>query len=321
MPPFKRIAAYAPPGAALLALGIVSAVFKERPGIAGFSLALCSDQAGPLRTDIGTTVQVEHDLAALEAADLVLVLPGEDCRADPSGAVTAALRAAHERGAIVAAHCVGVFPLAHAGLLDGLDATTHWQHAAELAADHPRVKVRPQALYIDNGSVVTGAGAAAGVDLYLHLIRREHGAATANAIARLLVVPPHRDGGQQQFMTTPVPATPGGDRLAGVIGWARANLHEDLPVDTLAARALMSRRTFVRHFKTVTGATPHAWLLTQRMSQAEELLEATDLPIEQIAGHVGYRNPAVFRDQFAARHGVPPRDYRRTFSRGTRQEK
>ena len=320
MPPFQRVAAYAPPGAVLLALGIVSAVFKERPGIADFSLILCSDQAGPLRTDIGTTVQVEHDLAALETADLVLVLPGDDYRTNPSGAVTAALRAAHERGAIVAAHCLGVFLLAHAGLLDGLDATTHWQHAAELAADHPRVNVRPQALYIDNGSVVTGAGAAAGVDLYLHLIRREHGAATANAIARLLVVPPHRDGGQQQFMTAPVPATPDGDRLAGVIGWARANLHEDLPVDTLAARALMSRRTFVRHFKTVTGATPHAWLLTQRMSQAEELLEATDLPIEQIAGHVGYRNPAVFRDQFAARHGVPPRDYRRTFSRGTRQE-
>jgi transcriptional regulator GlxA family with amidase domain len=263
-------------------------------------------------------VQVEHGLGALETADLVLVLPGENCRTNPSEAAIMALRAAHARGAIVAAHCVGVFLLAHAGLLDGREATTHWQHVGELAADHPRVKVRPQALYVDNGSVVTGAGAAAGVDLYLHLVRREHGAALANAIARILVVPPHRDGGQQQFITAPVAATPDGDRLADVIGWARANLHADLPVETLAARALMSRRSFVRHFKAATGATPHAWLVTQRMNLAEELLEATDLPVERIAEQVGYRNAAVFRDQFVLRRGVPPRDYRRTFSRGTR---
>jgi transcriptional regulator GlxA family with amidase domain len=315
MPIFRRIAAYAPPGAVLLGLGIASSIFQRRPAIADFSFVLCSDLAGPLRTDIGTTLQVEHDLAALETADLVLVLPGENCRTNPSGAAVTALRAAHERGAIVAAHCVGVFLLAHSGLLEGLEATTHWQHAAELAADHPRVKVRPHALYVDNGSVVTGAGAAAGVDLYLHLIRREHGAAVANAIARIMVVPPHRDGGQQQFIVAPVPATPDGDRLADVIGWAHANLHEDLPVDTLAARALMSRRSFLRHFKAATGATPHAWLLTQRMHRAEELLEATDLPIERIAEQVGYHNPAVFRDQFVLRRGVPPRDYRRAFSR------
>jgi len=318
MPAFLSIAAYAPPGAVLLGLGIASSIFQRRPAVADFSFVLCSDLAGPLHTDIGTTVQVEHDLAAIETADLVLVLPGENCRTNPSGAAITALRAAHERGAIVAAHCVGVFLLAHTGLLDGLEATTHWQHADELAADHPLVTVRRQALYIDHGSIVTGAGAAAGVDLYLHLIRREHGAAMANAIARIMVVPPHRDGGQQQFMTSPVAATPDGDRMAGVIGWARANLHEDLPVGALAARALMSRRSFVRHFRTATGTTPHAWLLTQRMNRAEELLEATDLPIEQIAQQVGYRNPAVFRDQFALRRGVPPRDYRRTFSRSTR---
>jgi transcriptional regulator GlxA family with amidase domain len=131
-------------------------------------------------------------------------------------------------------------------------------------------------------------------------------------------VPPHRDGGQQQFIAQPVPATPDGDRLTDAIGWARANLHEDLPVHTLAARALISRRSFVRHFKAATGTTPHAWLLALRMMRAAELLEATDLRIEQIAEQVGYRNPAVFRDQFVLRRGVPPRDYRRTFSRGTR---
>jgi transcriptional regulator GlxA family with amidase domain len=318
MPPFRRVVAYAPPGTQLLSLGIAASVFRPPPALANLTFTMCSDRAGPLRTDIGTTMQVEHDLRALETADVVLVLPGENCRTNPPEAAMAALRAAHKRGAIVAAHCVGVFLLAHAGLLDGVEATTHWQHAGELAADHPLVKVRPDALYIDNGRVVTGAGAAAGVDMYLHLIRREHGAAVANGIARLMVIPPHRDGGQQQFIAAPVPATPDGDRLAGVIGWARANLHADLPVDTLAARALMSRRSFVRHFKAATGATPHAWLMTQRMTRAEELLETTDLPIEQVAEQVGYRNPAVFRDQFVLRRGVPPRDYRRTFSRTAR---
>jgi transcriptional regulator GlxA family with amidase domain len=318
MSPFRRVVAYAPPGTQLLSIGIAASVFRPPVAIAEFAFTVCSDRAGPLRTDLGPTVQVEHDLTAIETADLVLVMPGENCRTNPSATAIAALRAARDRGAIVAAHCVGVFLLAHAGLLDGLEATTHWQHAGELADDHPRVKVRPEALYVDNDSVVTGAGAAAGIDMYLYLISREHGAAVANAIARFMVVPPHRDGGQQQFITAPLPATADGDRLADVIGWARANLHADLPVDTLAARALMSRRSFVRHFKAATGATPHSWLMAQRMNRAEELLEATDLPIDQIAERVGYRNPAAFRDQFVLRRGVPPRDYRRTFSRTTR---
>jgi transcriptional regulator GlxA family with amidase domain len=149
----------------------------------------------------------------------------------------------------------------------------------------------------------------------LHLIRREHGAALANSIARILVIPPHRDGGQQQFITAPVPDDDGGDRLVGVIAWAQANLDRSLSLDELAARALMSRRSFVRHFKAATGATPHAWLLSQRLHRAEELLETTDLPIEQVADRVGYRSAAVFREQFAHRRGVAPRDYRRTFTR------
>jgi transcriptional regulator GlxA family with amidase domain len=319
--PFRRVVVYAPPGTQLLSLGIAASVYRAPAEIADFTFTVCADHAGPLRTDIGTTIEIRHDLGALKKADLVLVLPGEDCREVSSEAAIAAVRAAHARGAIVAAHCVGVYLLAEAGLLDGLEATTHWLDAGKLAADHPRVKVRPEALYIDEGSIVTGAGASAGVDMYLHLIRREHGAAVANAIARLMVVPPHRDGGQQQFITAPVPATPDGDRLAGVIGWARANLRENLSVDALADRALMSRRSFVRQFKAATGTTPHAWLLTQRMSRAEELLEATDLPIEQIAGQVGYRSPAVFREQFVLRRGVPPRDYRRTFTRMTDQHR
>jgi transcriptional regulator GlxA family with amidase domain len=229
--------------------------------------------------------------------------------------VLIALRAAHRRGATVAAHCLGVFTLAATGLLDGVEVTTHWQHADELAVRHPAIVVRPEALYIDQGSIVTGAGAAAGMDMYLHLLRRDHGAALTNTIARLLVTPPHRDGGQQQFITAPVPADGTGERLADVIAWARANLERPLPVDELAARALMSRRSFIRHFKAATGASPHAWLLAQRLNLAEELLETTDRSIEQIACHVGYRSAAVFREQFTLRRGVTPRDYRRTFSR------
>jgi transcriptional regulator GlxA family with amidase domain len=175
-----------------------------------------------------------------------------------------------------------------------------------------------RALYLDQGNVVTGAGAAAGIDMCLHLIRRDHGAALANSIARILVAPPHRDGGQQQFITAPIAVSGDGDRLADVIAWARANLDRQLSLDELAARALMSRRSFVRHFKAATGTTPHAWLLSQRLSQAEELLEATTLSVEQIAERVGYRSAAVFREQFAARRGLAPRDYRRTFSHSTR---
>ena len=312
---FQRVAAYAPAGAAALGLGMASAVFRPRPGATEFDFAVCADRRGPLTTDLGVPVLVEHDVALLSRADLVLVLPGADHTEPPALHVLAALRAAHRRGATVAAHCLGVFPLAAAGLLDGHDATTHWQHAGALAARHPAVTVRPEALYVDQGRIVTGAGAAAGMDMYLHLVRRDHGAAVANAIARLLLVPPHRDGGQRQYISTPVPADSDSERLAGVLAWARANLHENPPVDALAARALMSRRSFIRHFKAATGATPHAWLLTQRLNLAEELLETTALSMEEIADRIGYRSAAVLREQFTLRRGVAPRDYRRTFTR------
>jgi transcriptional regulator GlxA family with amidase domain len=311
---FRRVAAYAPAGVNGLGLGLAAAVFQHRPGLTGFDFGVCADRAGPLSTDLGVPVLVDHGPELLAEADLVLVLPGTRIE-PPPGPVRTAIRTAHARGAVVAAHCLGVFPLAATGLLDGLEVTTHWQYADELVARYPAVRVRPEALYLDQGTVVTGAGAAAGLDMCLHLIRRHHGAALANALARILVTPPHRDGGQQQFVTAPVTTGEGGDRLAEVIAWARANLDRELSVDELAARALMSRRSFLRHFRAATGATPHAWLVGQRLGSAEELLEATDLPVERIAERVGYRSAAVFRAQFTARRGVGPRDYRRTFSR------
>jgi transcriptional regulator GlxA family with amidase domain len=313
MSPFRRVVAYVPPAAAGLGLGMVSAVFRPREGMTCFDFALCSERPGPVPTDLGIPVLVEHGLDLMSRADLVLVLPGENPAADPPEPTLKALQHVHRRGATVAAHCLGVFLPAAAGLLDGLEVTTHWQHADALAALHPELSVRPESLYIDNGDLVTGAGAAAGIDMYLHLVRREHGAALANAIARVLVVPPHRDGGQQQYISAPVPADGDTSRLADVIAWARTNLHQPLTIESLTARALMSRRSFIRHFKAATGATPHAWLLTQRLNLAEELLETTDLPIEQIAERVGYSSAAVLRQQFTLRRGIAPRDYRRTF--------
>ncbi|MFI9437332.1 MULTISPECIES: GlxA family transcriptional regulator [Streptosporangium] len=306
---FRSVAAYAPQGVTALGLGIVNEIFC-RPG---FDFALCAERPGMLRTDLGLPLPVEHGLDRLADADLILALPGVEFRADPAQAVLAALRAAYGRGAMIAAHCVGVFLPAAAGLLDGLEATTHWRFAADLAARHPAVRVRPESLYVDQGRLVTGAGALAGVDLCLYLIRREYGAAHANAIARDLVTVPYRSGGQLQYLPAPVPAGADDVRLSEVIAWARANLGRRLSVDDLAARALMSRRSFARRFKAATGATPHAWLLTQRLNLAEELLETTDLPVESIAHQVGYAGAAVFREQFALRRGVPPRDYRRAF--------
>jgi transcriptional regulator GlxA family with amidase domain len=311
---FHRVAAYIPAGAAALGLGMASAAFRQRPGGPRFDFAVCADRRGPVMTDLGVPVVADHDIALLARADLVLVLPGaQDAEEPPTGVLTA-LRQARARGAIVAAHCLGVFTVAAAGLLDGHAATTHWRHADELAARYPRIAVHAEHLYIDHDKIVTGAGAAAGMDMYLHLIRRDHGAAHANAIARLLVVPPHREGGQQQYVEAPVATGEDAERLADALAWARAHLHERLTINMLATRALMSRRSFIRHFEAATGATPHAWLRGQRLNLAEELLETTGLTTEQIAQQTGYSSAAALRQQFVQRRGVPPRDYRRAFT-------
>ncbi|WP_328911084.1 helix-turn-helix domain-containing protein [Streptomyces sp. NBC_00234] len=316
MPPFVSVAAYASPGVGMLGAGIVSEVFDARgPDLPRFDFALCTDRPGRIRSDVGLPIVAEHGLDRLAEADLVIALPWADFRTPPGPAVLDALTAAHGRGALVAGQCVGAFALAAAGLLDGRRATTHWRFTGLLAERHPDVTVEPDALYIDEGRIVTGAGAAAGFDLCLHLLRREYGAATANAIARDLVLPSHRDGGQAQYLATPAPEDCQDDRLADVLDWAREHLHESLPVAELARRALMSRRSFARRFAASTGTTPHAWLLGLRLSRAEELLETTDLPVEEIARLVGFGSAAVLRSQFVRRRGVPPRSYRRSFTR------
>ncbi|GAA3220971.1 GlxA family transcriptional regulator [Dactylosporangium siamense] len=315
--PFRKVAVYLHEGTGAFGAGIVSEIFgydRTARGLPGFDFAACTDRPGPVVTDGGLRLLVEHGLDRLAEADLVLVTSWEHFDVEPSPEALAAIRTAYERGATIAGHCTGTYVLAAAGLLDGLRATTHWRWADAFAARFPEVKLVPEVLYVDEGRIVTGAGAAAGVDMCLHLLRREYGAAVANGIARDMVVPPHRDGGQAQYVAAPVPVDCDDERLAEVLGWAREHLHLPLTVEVLAGRALMSQRSFARRFAAATGSTPHAWVLSQRLHRAEELLETVDLPIEEVARQVGFGTAATLREQFVRRRGIPPRAYRRTFA-------
>lgn len=262
----------------------------------------------------GVTMAVPYDLDLVRSADLVIVTDCPDLAAPPPSELADALLAAHARGARVAGLCLGAFVLAATGLLDGRPATTHWQHAAQLARRYPRVHVEPSVLYVDDGDVLTAGGGAAGIDLGLHLVRAAYGAAAANRIARYMVVPPHRPGGQAQYIESPVPEIDAGDPVGATMEWALQRLDQALPVGTLAARADMSRRNYDRRFREITGLTPVAWLNHQRVLRARQLLESTQLSVDQIARECGFATAAGLRPQFRRLVGVPPGTYRRTFS-------
>ncbi|MEV6977465.1 helix-turn-helix domain-containing protein [Kitasatospora sp. NPDC093806] len=280
-----------------------------------YDLTLCGP--GPVRAG-RFLLHPDHGLDRLARAATVIVPGWADVDVDPPAELVDAVRAAHAAGARVASLCTGAFVLAAAGLLDGRRATTHWAHTDALAARHPRVRVDPDVLYVDGGSVLTSAGKAAALDLCLHLVRLDRGSAVANTVARRLVVPPHRDGGQAQFVTTPVPA-PDHHPLADVLPWALARLDQPLTVEDLARRARMSSRHLGRHFRAATGTTPLQWLLTQRIRRAQELLETTGGTIDTIATATGLGTATTLRRHFTRSVGVPPDTYRRTFrSRPTR---
>ncbi|MEV7428906.1 helix-turn-helix domain-containing protein [Nocardioides sp. NPDC092400] len=277
-----------------------------------FDFKVATTRPGRVRGASGFDLHVEHGLDVVAGADLVCVCPKRDYL-EPSPEVAAAVRAAHDRGATVFAHCTGAFVLGEAGLLDGRRCTTHWRHADRLAERFPRAQVDGDVLYVHDGSVITGAGSAAGLDAALHLLRETFGAATAASAARRMVVPPHRDGGQAQFIARAVPDCDA-ETLGPLLTWIVANLGSDLDVETLARRALMSPRTFARRFRAETGATPHAWVTRQRVLRAEQLLEETDRPVEWIAGEVGFGNAATLRHHFTRVRGVSPQRYRRQFA-------
>src|SRR4051794_20816190 len=241
----------------------------------------------------GATLHPAAGLEVLASADTVIVPGVESVRADPAPEVLAALRAAHARGARILSICSGAFALAAAGLLDGRRATTHWRYADVFRARFPHLDLDPDVLYIAEGDVWTSAGSAAGLDLCLHVVRTDHGAAVANAVARRLVVQPHRDGGQAQFIEAPVPADAGDDRIAASLSWALANLAAPLTLQALARQAHMSPRTYLRHFTRATGTSPIRWLLRQRVQASLALLETTDAPVEQIAAMVGFETPVT----------------------------
>jgi AraC family transcriptional activator FtrA len=308
------VAVFAP--APTFELGVACEAFgldRTGAGLPGYDFAVCAETVTPVRTTSGFHLLPSHDLRRLDAAELVLVVGAPPSAAPPPDALGDHLRAAVERGATVASLCTGAFVLAAAGLLDGRRATTHWLHAPALASRYPRVRVEVDRLYVEDGPVVTGAGSAAAIDLCVHLIRRAHGAEVANRVARHLVVAPHRDGGQAQFVEAPVPATATRHDLSDLVEWALAHLDQPLSVDDLAARALMSPRTFARRFRQTTGATPRAWLDRQRLLVAERLLERGDDTVEAIAARCGFGSPDTLRRHFTRSRGVSPDRYRRAF--------
>jgi transcriptional regulator GlxA family with amidase domain len=293
-------------------LALATEVFGTAPaGVPGpwYDVSIC----GPRAVRVGRfLVEPDRGLEGLARADTVIVPALADVDEHPPADLVEAVRAAHSAGARVVSLCTGVFALAAAGLLDGLRATTHWAHAEALAARYPRVEVDPDVLYVDNGRVLTSAGKAAAMDLCLHLVRLDHGSAVANAVARRLVVPPHRAGGQAQFVTTPVPEQDDGP-LSELLPWVMRRLDQPLTIEDLARRANMSSRHLGRQFRAVTGTTPLQWLLTQRIRRAQELLEATDDSVEVIAAAAGMGTAATLRRHFHRTVGVPPDAYRRTF--------
>jgi AraC family transcriptional activator FtrA len=315
------VAVLAYEGMSVFEVGIVTEVFGlPRPefDFPWYELTICAETPGPVRVVGGAALHTGHGLDVFAAADTLIVPGVANVHAAPDPAVVDALRAAHARGARVMSICSGAFALAAAGLLDGRRATTHWRYADTLRARHPSVEVDADVLYIDDGRVLTSAGSAAGLDLCLHVIRRDHGPTVANMVARRLVVQPHRDGGQAQFVEAPVPADPEDDRVARSMEWALTNLTGPITVDVLAQRAHMSPRTYLRHFTRATGTTPIRWLITQRIHASLPLLESGSIPIEEVATAVGFETAVTFRHHFAHAMRTSPSAYRRAFHQPAR---
>ncbi|WP_030683330.1 GlxA family transcriptional regulator [Streptomyces sp. NRRL B-1347] len=312
----RNVAAVALDGVHPFELGVVSEVFgldRSDEGLPVYDFALVSAEGPTLSTHAGFTISTPYGLDRLEEADLITVPAGDSyVTRDFPPVLLDALRRAADRGTRVLSVCTGAFVLAAAGLLDGRRCAVHWRHAEELVRRYPRAVVEPDVLYVDEDPVITSAGTAAGIDAALHLVRRENGAEVANAIARRMVVPPHRDGGQAQYIERPLPRTRC-DTVGEVLAWMERHLDQELTVDQLAARAHMSPRTFARRFQQETGTTPYRWLLRQRLLRAQELLEATDQTVDAIAWRSGFANAAALRHQFVRVLGTTPNAYRRTF--------
>jgi transcriptional regulator GlxA family with amidase domain len=302
-------------GVAPFELGVLCeawGVDRTAHDVPAIDFAVCSANAGRVSTSMGFDLHVEHGLDRAALADLVCI-PALQRDWPVPEEVLELLRETVARGARVLSVCSGAFVLGEAGLLDGRDCTTHWMHSADLQARFPKANVVPEVLYVDEGPVITSAGSAAGLDACLHLWRKEYGGKVASMVARRMVVPPQREGGQAQYIARPVPDCVA-ETLGPLLVWIVDNLGEDHSIEELAKRAHMSPRTFARRFRAETGTTPHAWVTNQRVIAAEELLEASDSSIEWIAGEVGFGNAAIMRQHFGRVRGVSPQGYRQSFS-------
>lgn len=310
-----NVAALVYDGVAPFELGVLCEAFgidRREDGVPLLDFSVCGPVVGEVPTSVGFSINVERGLDRMDQADLIGV-PAMPRGGRVPDEVIAALRAAHDRGARILSVCSGAFTLGEAGLLDGRDCTTHWRYTTELAERFPLANVVPEVLYVDAGQIITSAGTAAGIDASLHLWRQEYGAAVASAVARRMVVPPQREGGQAQFIARAVPDCRA-ETLGPVLQWVIENLGADLGVEALARRAHMSPRTFARRFREETGTTPHTWVTSQRVQAAEELLERSDASVDWIAAEVGFGNAATLRHHFTRVRGVSPQQYRRQFA-------
>lgn len=302
-------------------LSIPCTVFGESSRFidgAGFKVIVCSAEKRQLQSSAGFGISTSHSLCDLESADVVVVPSWRDTNEEPPAALLKALRSAHQRGATIVGLCLGAYILAAAGLLDNRPATTHWGWCADLAKRYPNIDIKPDVLYVDDGDVITSAGVAAGIDCCLHLVRRLRGADVAARVAKLMVVPPHRQGGQAQFVDMPIKIGLAEDKFSQNLEWVQQHL--DLPhtLDSLAECFVMSRRTFTRYFRSRTGTTVGAWLLNQRLSLAQRLLETTTKPIDLIARETGFGSDVLLRFHFNKTLGTTPSRYRREF--GTKSD-
>ncbi|MGC7099870.1 GlxA family transcriptional regulator [Amycolatopsis lurida] len=312
----KTVAALVIDGVAPFELGVLCEVFgvdRTDGGVPPIEFRICGERAGePVRASMGMSITPDHGLAGLDGADLV-ALPAYDIRDEYPEAALDAVRAASARGATVLTVCSGVFFLGATGLLDGRRCTTHWRHARAFAERFPRTELDPDVLFVDDGDLITSAGTASGIDACLHLVRRELGTEIATRIARRMVVAPQREGGQRQFVETPIPECTG-DSLQPILAWLLENLTAEHTVASLARQAKMSERTFARRFAAETGTTPNRWLSTQRVLHARRLLEETTLGVDEIAAETGFGTAALLRHHFHRVVGVSPKDYRRSFA-------
>ncbi|MGC7267899.1 helix-turn-helix domain-containing protein [Mycobacteroides abscessus subsp. abscessus] len=314
----KTVAALALDGVITYDLACAVQMFRRGPGRTGqpdgFDLVTCGHRPGSVWTPDGFHLNVEHGVDTLEAADIVVVPARAPHDHPPPDDVLNALRGAHQRGAVVLSICLGAFVLAAAGLLDGRPATTHWEYCDDMRRLYPRVELRPDALYVDDGDILTSAGLSAGMDLCLHVVRRELGAAAASDLARWNVMAPHRDGGQAQFIP-PVRTALGAGGLGPTLSWAAERLAEIDDVSALARHAHLSLRTFNRRFAEEVGTTPKRWLDVQRATRARELLENTDMTVESIAAQCGFGSVAAMRTHLRRVTAATPSAYRRAFRR------